>query len=193
MKQYRIEDRVVFYKQTFPKWPEPQISNDKMYGVWVIGNNYKGSGYYGSYPPTYLKRVMSMFPDADNILHLFSGSLQEGNYTRFDCNRDLNPDVVGDAHNLPFESEFDLIIADPPYSVEDAVHYGTPMVNRYKVIKQCVKALRPGGFIVWLDQVFPMFSKKEISLYGIIGIIRSTNHRVRSVFIFNKEITNDRI
>ena len=36
-------------------------------GIWGIGNNYKGSGYHGSYPPGYLKRVMSMFPDAENI------------------------------------------------------------------------------------------------------------------------------
>ena len=56
-------------------------------GPWNIGNTYKGSGYHGSFPPGFLKRVMSMFPDAENVLHLFSGSLDENvKGDRFDIN-----------------------------------------------------------------------------------------------------------
>lgn len=31
-----------------------------------------------------------------------------------------------------------------------------------------------------------MYSKMKFALVGVIGIIRSTNHRVRAVFIFQK-------
>jgi hypothetical protein len=156
-------------------------------GLWILGNDYKGSGYFGAYPPNYLKRVMAMFPDAERVLHLFSGSLPPGPYTRFDIG--VGADVVGNAHRLSnyFKpGAFDLIMADPPYSAEDSLNYGTPMVQRNKVLKECVGILEPGGFVVWLDQVLPMFRKDALHLCGAIGIIRSTNHRFRVASFFKK-------
>jgi hypothetical protein len=44
---------------------------------------------------------------------------------------------IADAHTLagvPVE-DYDLILADPPYSAEDADRYGTPLVNRNKVVE----------------------------------------------------------
>ena len=98
-------------------------------------------------------------------------------------------DVTGDAHELAKHFKagyFDLIIADPPYSSEDANHYGTPMVNRNKVLAECAKILEPGGFVCWLDQMLPMYRKKELLMCGAIGIIRSTNHRFRVASFFRK-------
>lgn len=152
-----------------------------------MGNNYQTSGYYGAYPHTYLERVMSMFPDAKSILHLFSGSMKPGNYVRFD--RNGNGDIHGDAEKLSEsfpEQRFDLILADPPYSVEDCEHYGCAMVNRNRVISECVKVMEPGGFIVWLDQVLPMFRKDQLEMCGVIGMVKSTNHRFRVVTMFRK-------
>lgn len=187
MKSYTLEDRAFFYKDTFPKWPMPRTDDRWLDGIWVLGNDYRGSGYYGAYPPNYVKRVMALFPDAERVLHLFAGSLPKGDYTRFDVQGDV--DVRGDAHCLVqhFEpNSFDLILADPPYSSEDADHYGSPMVNRNTVLKQCSIVLEPGGFVVWLDQVLPMFRKSELHLCGLIGIVRSTNHRFRVASFFKK-------
>lgn len=186
-----LYDRTKLYNDAFPKYP-PLVSTDRwLYGIWMIGNNYQSANqFYGEYPASYVNRIMSMFPDSESILHLFSGSL---NYTakgtNFDINPDLKPDVVGDAHNLSKyfpQNEFDLIMADPPYTAEDSIHYGTPMINRSKVISEAVKILKPGGYIVWLDQVLPMYRKVDIELVGTIGVIRSTNHRFRVVSIFRK-------
>jgi SAM-dependent methyltransferase len=125
----------------------------------------------------------------NNILHLFSGSLDDSiPGIKLDI-KGKNGVIEKDAEKLSgafSEGRFDLILADPPYSNEDALHYGTPMINRNKVVSECYKILKPGGFLVWLDQVFPMFRKTEFKLVGTIGIIRSTNHRVRCVFIFQK-------
>jgi len=181
------------YNVSFSKYP-PLVCTDRwLYGVWMIGNDYRNkTTFYGAYPARYLDRVMSMFPDAQDILHLFSGSLPEGNYTRFDMVQEA--DVQGDAHELsahfPPES-FDLILADPPYSNEDAVRYGTPMVNRNIVVKECYKILKPLGFLVWLDCVLPMYRKEQFSLIGTIGLIRSTNHRFRVVSIFRRSDVSD--
>lgn len=197
MNGHTLQERVSFYAAMFPSWPPPRTNADEavwldgdrwLSGIWVLGNDYRGSGYYGSYPPNYLKRVMSMFPDAKRVLQLFSGSLPPGPYTRFDS-RPEGADVVGDAHKLSqyFKpGEFDLIIGDPPYSAEDADHYGQPMVQRNKVLTECVSLLQPGGFIVWLDQVLPMFRKDSLFLCGAIGIVRSTNHRFRVAAFFRK-------
>ena len=193
MKKYSLQERATLYNETFPQYSKfawLQASDYWLWGIWSIGNNYRGSGYYGSFPPRFLDRVMSMFPDAENILHLFSGSLtNEVRGLRFDINSENNPDLVGDAHYLSevdFNGKFDLIIADPPYSDEDALHYGTPMVHRNKVVKECFKVLEIGGYLLWLDQTLPMYRKDEALRCISIGVERSTNHRFRQLIGWKK-------
>lgn len=187
MKPYTLKQRAEFYSAAFPEWPPLRADGRWIDGMWIMGNNYKTSGYYGAYPHTYLQRVGALFPDATDVLHLFSGSLPKGNYTRFD--RVNGADVLGEAEILAdyFKPEqFDLIYADPPYSVEDCEHYGCAMVNRNKVLAECAKLLKLGGFVVWLDQVLPMFRKIELEMCGVIGMVKSTNHRFRVVTLFKK-------
>lgn len=196
-KTISLKDRADFYNKAFPKFSKygPLFCTNRIFGVWIMGNDYRSrTGYYGSYPPNYLKRVMSMFPDCTKILHLFSGSLSNGVVgIRFDINEEVEPDIKGNAECLSahFDRDyFDLILADPPYSSEDAMHYGTPLVSRNKVLKECITVSMPEGFIGWLDQVKPMYRKDEVDLAGVICIDRSTNHRVRALYLFQKKEIN---
>lgn len=179
------------------KFPDSQlaISDRWVSGTWVCGNNYHNpSGYYGSYPPKFVEKLYSMFPDAKEILHLFSGSLTKEEVerpmtkvARMDINPKLKPDIVGDAAvSIPVAYDFDLIMADPPYSIEDAEHYGPCLVNKRKVLAACHRVLRPGGTLAWMDQSIPMYRKEDWHWYGIISIYRSTNHRIRGVMLFRK-------
>lgn len=191
-----LQERAHCYNTVFPEYP-PLTTTDKwLYGVWVLGNNYRAKqGYYGEYPPSYLKRVTSLFPDCLSALHLFSGSLtMDCDGVRFDSKAECKPDVVGDAERLSdyFPAMFDIIYADPPYSSEDASRYGQCLVNRNKVLRECYRVLDTGGFVVWLDQVLPIYRKSEFRLVGTIGLVRSTNHRVRMVFIFQKQDSEKR-
>ena len=123
------------------------------------------------------------------ILHLFSGSLTDDVVgDRFDINPNLKPDICGDAHKLSelVTKKYDLIIADPPYTNEDADHYGSPMINRNKVLKECVKILEVGGYIMWLDMTLCMYRKDELLRCISIGVERSTNHRFRQVIGWKK-------
>jgi hypothetical protein len=163
----------------------------RIVGTWVMGNNYQvKQKFYGGYPHGYLNRIKLLFPDKKNTLHLFSGCVDTEIFPgkTVDINSDRNPDYIDDAHTLngvPLE-EFDLILADPPYSVEDCDHYQTTMIKRNVVMKNLGERLKSGTHVVWLDQVLPMYKKVNLKTIGYIGMVKSTNHRFRVVTIFEK-------
>ena len=76
-------------------------------------------------------------------------------------------------------ADYDLVLADPPYSVEDAERYQTTMVQRNVVMRSLAAGMRPGARVVWLDQVLPMYRKDEWAVEAVIGMVKSTNHRFR--------------
>ncbi len=162
----------------------------RVVGTWIMGNDYRvKSSYYGGYPPTYLRRIKALFPDKVSTLHVFSGKVDLETFPgdTVDINPDVNPTFLDDAQGLeavPLE-KYDLVLADPPYSVEDCKHYGTTMVKRNKVMR-ALQGLRSGAHIVWLDQVLPMYRKDEFTVEATIGMWKSTNHRFRGITIFKK-------
>lgn len=160
-------------------------------GTWIMGNDYRvKSGYHGGYPNTYLRRVRSLFPDKERCLHLFAGKVDTAIWPgdTFDLNPDLNPTYCGNAEELRGDvfAQYDIVLADPPYSGEDADKYGVPMVNRNKVVNALADCMQTGAHLVWLDQVLPMYRKDEFALEAAIGVWRSTNHRFRGVSIFKR-------
>lgn len=201
-------DRARLYSRAFPDRPALHFNNGWVTGTWAIGACYKNPNkLYGAYPYGYLERVHSMFPDARKILHVFSGGMtvehaflpvranfppvspvtielvdmhgpDEGRY----------PTWQGDVTAMPEEwaDRFDLVLADPPYSAADAVKYDCPAPNRAKVMRELHRVTANGGNLVWLDQVWPMHRKDMWKTWGHIGLVRSTNHRMRLVSMFQK-------
>lgn len=111
------------------------------------------------------------------------------------------PDVIGDAEEFSRRLSlgsvamgFDLVIADPPYAVEDQRRYwtesGSPGVfkplRKQKVLEECARIVKPGGHVVWLDCVWPQHSKKVFRTVGLIALFRSTLHRVRAITILER-------
>lgn len=198
-----LEERAAAFNDTYAKWPASHLrvvlegGKPVLYGRWLIGNDYRNkSRYYGAYPAGYLERVRALFPDlgvldrvsACEVLHVFSGSLPAGPYARCDISQDAEFDCsVYDLPNLCGEHAWKLIFADPPYSAADAKRYGTPMVDRRKAIAALARVTLPGGFLVWLDTVWPMHRKAQWRTVGRIGLTRSTNHRVRDITIFERQ------
>jgi hypothetical protein len=167
------------------------ISEDeRVVGTWIMGNNYRvKSTYYGGYPAGYLKRVKALFPDKKKVLHLFSGMVDVSAFPgdTVDINPALKPTYVDDAQSLievPLET-YDLVLADPPYSIEDAERYQTTMIKRNKVMK-ALERLPEGAHVVWLDQVLPMYRKSCFDQEAVIGMWKSTNHRFRGITIFRR-------
>ena len=163
----------------------------RVVGTWIMGNDYRvKSGYYGGYPAGYLKRVAALFPDRKRVLHVFSGKVDLGAMPgdTVDCNKEMQPSWVADAHDLsgvPLH-EYDLVLADPPYSIEDAERYQTTMIKRNVVMRSLAKGMAPGARVVWLDQVLPMYRKDQWCVEAVIGMVKSTNHRFRVTTIFRR-------
>jgi hypothetical protein len=164
--------------------------DNRVVGTWIMGNDYRvKSTYYGGYPAGYLRRIRALFPDKSNVLHLFSGKVDLDAFPgdTVDINPRLNPTYLDDAQTLervPLET-YDLVLADPPYSVEDSRRYGTSMVKRNRVMR-ALQRLLPGAHVVWLDQVLPMYRKDAFSQEAVIGMWKSTNHRFRGITIFKR-------
>jgi hypothetical protein len=185
------EDRITNYvKET--KFPRSLFVSDdnRVVGTWIMGNDYRvKSGYYGGYPAGYLRRVRALFPEKKKTLHLFSGhvdlSAMPGDTV--DINAKLKPTFLDDAQTLtkvPL-ADYDLILADPPYSVEDAERYQTTMIKRNSVMR-ALQGVRPGTHVVWLDQILPMYRKDAFAVEAVIGMVKSTNHRFRVVTVFSR-------
>lgn len=141
----------------------------RVVGTWIMGNDYRvkaddeGDKLYGGYPAGYLRRIKALFPEKKRVLHLFSGQVDldvmPGDTVDINLSLALRHPPGGmhytdDAQTLervPLP-QYDLVLADPPYSVEDAEHYSTTMVKRNKVMR-ALSACQSGAHIVWLDQV----------------------------------------
>ncbi len=186
-----LHDRIENYvrETRFPR--SLFVSEDgRIVGTWIMGNDYRvKSAYYGGYPAGYLRRIRALFPEKRNVLHLFSGKVDVATFPgdTVDINPANTPTYVDDAQTLqsvPLD-RYDLILADPPYSVEDAERYQTTMVKRNRVMRALQRAA-PGTHIVWLDQVLPMYRKDAFAIDGVIGMVKSTNHRFRVVTVFRR-------
>lgn len=201
-----LQERADAYAAAFPQfpdsWPVVSPSGRWLTAVWLLGNAYKGTGYYGSYPPSYLKRVQALFPEFEpNVwFHLFSGSLRpDVQGLRLDRRHSgpgvVAPHVVADATCLPFptackitngEIGFQITDADPPYTGADAKRYGTGTLNKRKVVRELARVTRTGGHLIWLDTTLPLYRKDMWHHWGMICVQRSANHRTRLCSIFTR-------
>lgn len=198
------------YNAAFPKRVPLSEAGGIIGGTWMIGSCYKNpNGLYGAYPHGYLERVHAMFPDARNILHVFSGGLTpqlacdplpllppvDGKRTTAEVHLvDLggegrHPTTECSVEELPldWDEKFDLVLADPPYSKDDAAIYGPEMYNCRRVMSELHRVTKVGGTLVWLDQKWPMHKKTMWKTFATIGLVRSTNHRMRLVSMFDRQ------
>ena len=99
------------------------------------------------------------------------------------------PTWQGDVTAMPeaWADRFDLILADPPYSPADCEVYGVKMPNIRRVMAELHRVAAPGATLVYLDTKWPQHKKTMWKTYGTIGLVRSTNHRMRLVSLFSKQ------
>lgn len=204
MRTLTIAERCESYAKAFPQWSASHArvvreqKRDVALATWVIGNDYRNRDpLYGTYPAGYLARLLALFPEtaldgfaaSPRILHVYSGAVEPSRlWSRLDVNPERQPDIVGSVYDLPSltAQRFFLVCADPPYSKEDAKRYGTPACDRKRAVAAIAEVVEPGGYLAWLDTCWPMHRKRQWVTVGRITVIRSTNHRVRLLSLFQR-------
>ena len=54
-------------------------------------------------------------------------------------------------------------------------------------MRELHRVTKPGGNMVWLDQKWPMHTKKQWKTWGTVGLVRSTQHRMRLITFFERQ------
>ena len=178
--------------KAFPKYPMTVYDKGWIYGVWYCGKKFKKAQLYGEYPATFFRRVIAMFPSVkeEKFLHLFSGTMGEDFGLTVDGSDKFNPDVIHiltKDNPLPFKDNiFDVVLADPPYSSEDAKQYGLPYPGPETILKESIRVLKPGGYFLFLHIMYPSYKRKSVSLVGLIAVITGFKSITRLLSIFKK-------
>ncbi len=141
------------------------------------------SKYRGSFPLNFEEKLYRSLGDPREVLHQFGGRAEYG--TRVDLNPETEPDVIGDAHELPFEdNSFDLVVCDPPYSDEEARDlYGTPPVRQGQWMREAVRVSRR-YVATYHVRMLPRPSGTE--LVRVIVILLRTGHSARVCQVYRK-------
>jgi SAM-dependent methyltransferase len=152
--------------------------------VWTLPRPAK-SRYKGAFPLHFEQNLVQLLGYPEQILHPFGGRAELG--LRVDIEPTREPDVVADAHKLPFDDEsFDCVVLDPPYSDEEARElYGTPPLRPAVYTKEAVRVLREGGWLVVYGDREPARPARCNHAMRIMVILRP-HHRPRVAMVFQK-------
>lgn len=143
-----------------------------------------GTKYAGGFPLHFEKRLFEMYKPV-SILQPFGGKSEYG--LRCDINPEVSPDIVCDAHHLPFiDNSFDFVLCDPPYSTDLSGRlYKTGPVKDGQYIKEAVRVCKLGGHIALYHWVMPP-RPKGTRFDRIIVIITRVRHHARFCAVFQK-------
>ena len=152
--------------------------------VWTLPRPAK-SRYKGAFPLYFEQNLVQLLGYPERILHPFGGRAQLG--VRVDLDPTLEPDVVADAHDLPFDDEtFDCVILDPPYSDEEAMElYAAPPLRPAEYTREAVRVLREGGWLVIYTDREPARPARCNHALRIVVVLRP-HHRPRVCGVFQR-------
>ena len=149
----------------------------------------KKNNFYGAFPYSLKERVYALFPDCQKVCHVFSGTVQDVGAVTFDVDPLLSPTICDDIRNIALHKELcdiDLFIADPPYERSDFEKYRRKPFNKPMAIRDIGRVAKPNSYLVWLDTRVPIYNKKVWELLGYIGVVVSTNTRMRCLTLLHR-------
>lgn len=165
--------------------------------VWVLTRS--RVHFYGAYPFGFLSRARALLgvgPD-DCVLHLCAGKIREYPYAglgpndlTLDLDPSLGPSMVWDVRN-PLVGDWGnikAVLADPPYTLEDADHYAVPRSFLPTVIDIFARAdevLAVGGRVGILHYIWPR-PPKNFRNVAVVSVLVGFNNRGRVYSVYEK-------
>lgn len=156
-----------------------------------------GHKYYGAYLGGFPERARALLGVSidDPVLHVCGGMARHypyaGGFGLNDKTLDLDPltepDYLQDVR-LPLPTGFKAMLADPPYSAEDAKHYRVgeasyPTPNQ--VMQAMLDSLLPGQRAGMIHYMIPG-QPKRTKFIASIGVCCGFNNRIRAFTVFEK-------
>lgn len=152
--------------------------------VWILPRPRKPY-YPGSFPLHFEIKLCRLLNVTNRILHTFGGYAEYGLCMDIDIN--TLPNVIGDAHKVPFRSNyFNLVICDPPYNDKlSMTMYDAPPVRYGKYMSEAVRVCKKNKYIAsyhWYWTIKPKGTEYE----KIIIVLPGQRHRPRICCIYKK-------
>jgi uncharacterized protein YbaR (Trm112 family) len=153
--------------------------------IWILPRP-RRNRYQGGFPLHFEKKLVKLLNPSGLVLHPFGGMAEYG--LRVDINPEVNPDIIADAHRLPFKDNvFGMVVCDPPYNSDYSLKlYNTKPVTYSHYILEAVRVCKTGGFVVsyhWTLTPRPAGTAYRCRIF-IAGRVW---HRTRVACVFQKE------
>ena len=169
--------------------------------VWLLTRcKYKGGAKrYGGYLGGFPERARALLGVTINqpVLHVCGGLARlypyRGGFGKHDKTLDLDPNVHPDFLQCamkPLPSGFDAMLADPPYSEQDAENYypgahGYP--NPHQLMAAMVKAVQPGQRAGMIHYTIPR-CPPAAKFIACIGVGCGFGNRIRAFTVFERQV-----
>jgi hypothetical protein len=152
--------------------------------------------YYGAYPSGFVSRARALLGVAidDPVLHVCAGQIRAYPFAGVGPNDrtiDVDP-AQGADFTLDITTQewpvgpWRAVLADPPYTVGDAAHYGTaPLPTPKLILAKSLQVLRPGGRVGILAYNAPTECRGS-KLVALVGVIMGFNNNIRCYSVYEK-------
>ena len=141
----------------------------KCFGAW----SFKGKDnkhYFGAFPNGFLNWLKKQGWYYGRVCHICSGTLVDSGSYRVDIRPEVKPDLVADGRKDTgiIDETFDVVIIDPPYSLELSKNYGTEKFfgGIDSFTKEAFRIVKNNGLVVTLSYQIP----KRIKGCGFIAV-----------------------
>lgn len=169
--------------------------------VWILAR--PKVRYYGAYPSGFLERARNLLGVTiiDPVLHVCGGRVRDypfrgvgANDKTLDINEQLTPDFVCDltAGEIP-GGPWAGILADPPYTPDDADEYShgrKHLPTSGALLRKCLAAVKPGGRVGILHYEWPRpprtIDGKEVRSIAVVGVLVGFSNRIRCFSVFER-------
>ena len=166
--------------------------------TWVLARS--KVKYYGAYPAGFLHRARQLLGVhiSDPVLHVCSGEIGQYPYDglgpndkTLDINPEVNPDFLVDVATsiLPIHEDGDwcAVLADPPYTEEDAFKYGDyPLPSARRCLEQSLDVIDIGGRVGILHYAAPR-PPSGVKLVALVTVFVGFENRIRLYSVYEKQ------